>query len=280
MASANWEKIILSFFVIFLIFISGCPNNSTILFNDPTVGTWNGYAAKVDGQSNIFVTAIVGDDVSKIILNVYNDGSFEYVINNVIVQGKMVSTGKGNYIIKSTDNEAIKRYFRYNDANDFLILEMSGFSIEFRRNDKIWTKQEFTNYANNLIRENNEKLQSETRHITQSTTTYSTQSPTSVPTPIPTISPKYKVGDIIADGQSIIIIDYNSWTDRYQYDKIFKNNDGSWGYRLYPDYHWEARLTIERNYPYLQAHLDPSKIITKFHDKESYQNWMDQIGHL
>jgi hypothetical protein len=206
------KKIICIVLLIFLIVISGCLNNNNILPHDPTAGTWNGYAAKYDGESNVFITAYMGDYVSTMRLNVYDDGSFEYVFNDSIVQGKMISTGKGNYIEKSTDNEAIKRYFRYDDQKDFLILEMSGFSIEFRRNDKIWTKQEFTNYANNLIREKNEKLQSESIHITQSTTTYSTQSFTSVPTPIPTISPRYKVGDIVGDGQSIIIIDYNSWT--------------------------------------------------------------------
>jgi len=116
----------------------------------------------------------------------------------------------------------------------------------------------------------------ETNEFVKKVSVSTTKEPISIQTVTTTQLPDYKKGDIIGSGQSIIIIDYNSWTDRYQYDKIFQNDDRSWGYRLYPDYNWEDRLTIERNYPNLQAHLDPSKIITKFRDKESYQNWLDQ----
>lgn len=100
------------------------------------------------------------------------------------------------------------------------------------------------------------------------------QESTQVPTTIQPPSPKYKVGDIAGPFGSIIIIYYNSFTDRYQYDTVYSSSKG-WE-RTYPNYKYEDRTTLEANYPTLLDHIDPSKMITKFKDEESYQNWIDQ----
>jgi hypothetical protein len=149
-------------------------------------------------------------------------------------------------------------------------------AVDYYNQGQISLAVSYLEQGNTYTESANAKLKTLTQLAEQYKSSSTTTSLKQVPTTIQPPSPKYKVGDIIGGRQSIIIIDYNSWTDRYQYDKIFQNNDGSWGYRLYPDYIWENRLTIERNNPSLQAHLDPSKIITKFHDKEAYQNWLDQ----
>lgn len=48
------------------------------------------------------------------------------------------------------------------------------------------------------------------------------------------------------------------------------NDDGSWGYRLYPWIGWGDRINIERKNPKLIAHIDLSKMITKYSDEDSY----------
>jgi hypothetical protein len=100
---------------------------------------------------------------------------------------------------------------------------------------------------------------------------------TQLPDAHPGIIPRYRTGDIIDFSKNIekvphlIILDYNNKTDMYQYDIIFRNDNKSWGYRLYPETRWDSVESIEKNEPYLITHINITDLETRFQSREIFE---------
>lgn len=91
------------------------------------------------------------------------------------------------------------------------------------------------------------------------------------------ILPRYRAGDVIDFSQNIdkvphiIILDYNNKTGQYQYDIIFRNDNKTWGYRLYPEPRWDSRVSVEKNEPFLITHINITDIETRFQSREIFE---------
>jgi hypothetical protein len=80
--------------------------------------------------------------------------------------------------------------------------------------------------------------------------------------------PKFSPGDIIADEQTNAdglhyILSYDSNTEEYHYAFIYRNDNGSWGYRYSSSDDWEDKDFIEEYYPIVVGHVDPSQVEVK-----------------
>jgi hypothetical protein len=128
----------------------GCTGKSLPGFHEPVVGTWDGYIARLEGVGPCEITSPVGEEVSRMRLDIYDDGTFEYSMNYSIVNGTLISTGKGNYVVKSGENETIKKYIRYDADKDTLSWENRGITTEFRRSDRIFSHGDLVDYVNRL----------------------------------------------------------------------------------------------------------------------------------
>ena len=123
---------------------------------DPVTGTWNGFSA-TSGDKNIADPAII-DEVEKIRLNIYPDRSFSYTTNFTIMNGTLVPTGKGNYVVKANDTDTERKYFRFDQDQDILKWESQNMTIEFRRNDQVLTAADLADY-NTRMKEISEQEQ-------------------------------------------------------------------------------------------------------------------------
>lgn len=91
------------------------------------------------------------------------------------------------------------------------------------------------------------------------------------------IIPRYQQGDIIDFSPNIdkvphlIILDYNNKTGQYQFDRIFRNENRSWGYRLYPEPQWNNMESIEKNHTYLIDHINLTGLETRFQSREIFE---------
>lgn len=100
---------------------------------------------------------------------------------------------------------------------------------------------------------------------------------TQLPAAHPGIIPRYQTGDIIDFSQNIdkvphlVILDYNNKTDKYQYDIIFRNDNKSWGYRLYPEPRWDSVESVEKNESYLITHINITDLEIRFQNREIFE---------
>jgi len=103
------------------------------------------------------------------------------------------------------------------------------------------------------------------------------QNITPLPTTSPAIVPQYQQGDIIDSTRNIdrvphlIILDFNNTTGQYQYDIIFRNENKSWGYRIYPEPRWVSVGFFEKNETYLGTHINITNLETWFPSKEIFE---------
>lgn len=112
--------------------------------------------------------------------------------------------------------------------------------------------------------------------VSQGTTPYATI-PTVTSTTLP--EPEYAIGDVINDERNSdvawVILDYDSQSDEYEEDVIFKWDKydagkygwypygataGTWGYRFDSDSSWFDRDFVEEYYPYILGHVNPDRI--------------------
>jgi len=89
---------------------------------------------------------------------------------------------------------------------------------------------------------------------------------TTVVTTETTIAPAFSAGDVVASSSSPtsawLIISYDSSTDEYTRAYIYKNTDGSWGYRLNANTETSSRTTMEKVYTVTVTHVTVSSIPT------------------
>lgn len=89
---------------------------------------------------------------------------------------------------------------------------------------------------------------------------------TTVVTTETTIAPAFSAGDVVASSSSPtsawLIISYDSSTDEYTRAYIYKNTDGSWGYRLNANTETSSRTTMEKVYKVKVTHVTVSSIPT------------------
>jgi hypothetical protein len=89
---------------------------------------------------------------------------------------------------------------------------------------------------------------------------------------------RYQTGDIVDFNPNakkephIIILAYDPATARYQYDIIYSQKNGSWGYRLYPELRWNNRTMIENYEPYLIAHINLTDLETRYPSRGIFEN--------
>ena len=132
---------------------TGCTGTQALGSPDPVAGTWNGYVSRIDTSATVPVVPQDPEEVGEMRLNIYNDGTFDYAAQYKLQHGTVSSTGKGNYVVTMSDNDTIRKYLRYDSEKDILVWESQGTSIEFRRNDKVWTVQDLAAYNDELIAE-------------------------------------------------------------------------------------------------------------------------------
>ena len=92
----------------------------------------------------------------------------------------------------------------------------------------------------------------------------SVNTPTTAPTTAPPVT-KYVAGDIAATTSTAtnsfwLIIDYDKASDQYVRALVYKNTDGSWGYRTNNNTEKFSRVTMEKVYPVKIAHVTISSI--------------------
>lgn len=85
-------------------------------------------------------------------------------------------------------------------------------------------------------------------------------------TPATTIAPLYVAGDIVGSSSSTstgwLIISYNSATDSYTRAYIYKNTNGTWGYRTNSDTETQTRSVLEKVYKVKITHVMVSSVPT------------------
>ena len=167
----------LLFFIVVAILLASavascCTGKQIPGMSDPIAGTWNGYVAeRSDGIPVIAMSTQDADAIEAMRLNIYPDNTFDYAVNYSLRSGTIASTGKGNYIVQSAMNATARSYIRYDAEKDTLTWETQGTDIEFRRNDRVLTRQDLIEYNEELLAE---------------VTTPPTIIPTTVVTPVPT----------------------------------------------------------------------------------------------
>jgi hypothetical protein len=161
---------------------AGCTTTQIPGMGDPIAGTWNGYVEETGTVTSILPEGIPdADDIATMRLNIYNDNTYDLATNGTIRSGTIASTGKGNYIVQSSQKSTVKSYLHYDDARDILKWETQGIVIEFRRNDKAFTKQDLIDYDNELL-------------------AAMTVPPTVVPTTIVTPVPTFEIASLQSEG--------------------------------------------------------------------------------
>ena len=96
--------------------------------------------------------------------------------------------------------------------------------------------------------------------------TTNTTTQTSAVTTAPSGSAKYVSGDIVkipssSSGTAMLIIGYDSATDKYERALIYPNADGSWGYRRNSNTEKAARVVMEKTYTEKITNKLPSSIV-------------------
>ena len=94
----------------------------------------------------------------------------------------------------------------------------------------------------------------------------STATPTGTVTTATTIGPLYSAGDIVGSSSSPstgwLVISYDSAKDSYTRAYIYKNTDGTWGYRINSNTEQYPRSTMEKVYKIKITHVTVSSIPT------------------
>jgi hypothetical protein len=171
------KRSLLLFFIVVAILLASavascCIGKQIPGMSDPIGGTWNGYVAeRSDGIPVIAMSTQEADAIEAMRLNIYPDNTFDYAVNYSLRSGTIASTGKGNYIVQSAMNATARSYIYYDAEKDTLTWETQGTNIEFRRNDRVLTRQDLIEYNEELLAE---------------MTTPPTIMPTTVVTPVPT----------------------------------------------------------------------------------------------
>lgn len=137
---------------------------------DPVAGTWNGFIAS-SGESGLPADEETNNEIAKIRLNIYPDLAFAYTTNFTLRNGSLISTGKGNYIVKANETDRERKYFRYDEEKDILMWESQDLTIEFRRNERVFSASDLSAY-NEMMKT---RWEEEQRAL-----------PTPRPTPVPT----------------------------------------------------------------------------------------------
>lgn len=87
-----------------------------------------------------------------------------------------------------------------------------------------------------------------------------------VATTATTIAPTFTAGDVVASSSSPtaawLIISFDSATDAYTRAYIYKNTDGTWGYRINANTETSPRTTMEKVYKYKITHVTVSSVPT------------------
>lgn len=101
---------------------------------------------------------------------------------------------------------------------------------------------------------------------TNSSSTTNTTTQTSAVTTAPSGSAKYVSGDIVripssSSGTAMLIMGYDSATDKYERALIYPNADGSWGYRRNSNTEKAARVVMEKTYTEKITNKPPSSIV-------------------
>jgi hypothetical protein len=162
--------------------LSGCTTTQVPGMADPITGTWNGYVEESGTVTSILPEGIPdADDIAAMRLNIYNDNTFDLASNYTVRSGSVAPTGKGNYIMQSSQKSTVKSYRHYDETKDILTWETQGIIIEFRRNDKAFTKQDLIDYDNELL-------------------AAVTVPPTVVPTTIVTPVPTFEIASLQSEG--------------------------------------------------------------------------------
>jgi len=101
---------------------------------------------------------------------------------------------------------------------------------------------------------------------TNSSSTTNTTTQTSAVTTAPSGSAKYVSGDIVripssSSGTAMLIMGYDSATDKYERALIYPNADGSWGYRKNSNTEKVSRAVMEKTYTEKITNKPPSSIV-------------------
>ena len=94
--------------------------------------------------------------------------------------------------------------------------------------------------------------------------------PATVSTTGPSSTAPYSAGDVIKNPQdpaqtALLIIGYNSSTDKYERAFIYPNADGSWGYRVNKNTEKVSRVLTDRIYTQKVATVTPSLVPVRTH---------------
>jgi|GEM_PF-2663981 len=131
--------------------LSGCTTQVPGMA-DPVTGTWNGYIEEGGTVMSVLPEGVPdADDIATMRLNIYQDTTFDLAENYSVMNGTVAPTGKGNYILQPSQKGAVKSYLHYDETKDVLTWETQGITIEFRRNDKVLTRQDLIDYDNELL---------------------------------------------------------------------------------------------------------------------------------
>jgi hypothetical protein len=103
---------------------------------------------------------------------------------------------------------------------------------------------------------------------TDSATSNNQPSQTSAVTEAPSTTPLYTAGDIVRSpkagaGIGYLILKYDSGTDSYERAFIYRNSDGTWGYRADSRTETLSRPVLEKVNTVKVTHVDPSAISLK-----------------
>ncbi|MCK9592545.1 MAG: hypothetical protein M0Q91_11115 [Methanoregula sp.] len=104
----------------------------------------------------------------------------------------------------------------------------------------------------------------------EDTSSSNATTPATVSTTGPSSTAPYSAGDVIQNPQdpaqtALLIISYNSSTDKYERAFIYPNADGSWGYRVNMNTEKVSRVLTDRIYTQKVATVTPSLVPVRTH---------------
>lgn len=104
----------------------------------------------------------------------------------------------------------------------------------------------------------------------EDTSSSNATTPTTLSTTVPSTTAAYSTGDVIKNPQApsqtaLLIISYNSSTDKYERAYIYPNADGSWGYRVNMNTEKVSRVIIDQLYTQKVTKITPSLVPVRTH---------------
>ena len=90
---------------------------------------------------------------------------------------------------------------------------------------------------------------------------------------------KFRKGDIIGDATTDtagwIVLDTNPAAKEYKVDLIYRNDDGSWGWREFPVEEWTPQVYLEEGSSIVIATMNPANIRSNYPNEDA---WMAGQG--